>query len=221
MSFFVTGSDTGVGKTHTIVHLLRLLRGSGTSCAGFKPICCGDRRDAERLLAAGIEDLTINEINPIWLKTPVAPFSAARIEAVKIEIEPIIAAFRALQDRVELVVVEGVGGWLVPIRADYFVSNLAAEMQLPVLVVVQNRLGCLNHTALTVRSVGDHGLSCAGVVLNELPGADDIATATNPDILREIVKVPILPGLTENMSELPPSWREVLDSAVQPRMFRA
>jgi dethiobiotin synthetase len=221
VSFFVTGSDTGVGKTHTIAQLLRLLRASGISCAGFKPICCGDRRDAELLLAAGIDDLTIDEINPIWLKTPLAPFAAARVEAVKIEVEPIIAAFRALQGRVQLVVVEGVGGWLVPIRVDYFVSDLAAEMNLPVLVVVRNRLGCLNHTALTVRSVLGHGLSCAGVVLNELPGADDIATATNPEVLREIVSVPILRGLTENMSELPLSWRQTLNLPRQLQVSRA
>ena len=74
MSFFVTGIDTGVGKTHTIVQLLRLLRGSGMRCAGMKPICCGDRRDAELLLAAGMDGLTINEVNPLWLKTPAAPF---------------------------------------------------------------------------------------------------------------------------------------------------
>jgi dethiobiotin synthetase len=90
---------------------------------------------------------------PVWLKTPVAPFAAARIEQVKIDIECILAALRALQDRAEHVVVEGAGGWLVPIRADYFVSDLAAEMKLPVLVVAQNRLGCLNHTAPTVRSI--------------------------------------------------------------------
>ena len=75
----------------------------------MKPICCGDRRDAELLLAAGSEGLTIDEINPVWLKTPVAPFAAARIEQMPIDIEHIIAALRALQDRVERVVVEGVG----------------------------------------------------------------------------------------------------------------
>jgi dethiobiotin synthetase len=141
-----------------------------------------------------------------------APFAAARIEQVKIDIEHIVAALRALQDRVEHVVVEGAGGWLVPIRADYFVSDLAAEMKLPVLVVAQNRLGCLNHTALTVRSIAEHGLPCAGIVLNELPGATDIATATNADILQEIVDVPLLPGLLEDMNELPPSWRQMMDS---------
>ncbi len=70
MSLFITGTDTGVGKTHTIVQLLRLLRASGVRCAGFKPICGGDRRDAELLLAAGTDGLTIDEVNPLWLKTP-------------------------------------------------------------------------------------------------------------------------------------------------------
>ena len=212
MSLFITGTDTGVGKTYTAVQLLRLLGASGIRCAGMKPICCGDRRDAELLLAAGSEGLTIDEINPVWLKTPVAPFAAARIEQVQIDIEHIVAALRALQDRVEYLVVEGAGGWLVPIRADYFVSDLAAEMKLPVLVVAQNRLGCLNHTALTVRSIAEHGLPCAGIVLNELPGATDIATATNADILQEIMDVPLLPGLLEDMNELPRSWRQMMDS---------
>jgi dethiobiotin synthetase len=213
VSLFITGTDTGVGKTHTTVQLLRLLRASGMRCAGMKPICCGDRRDAELLLAAGSEGLTIGEINPVWLKTPVAPFAAARIEQVKIDIEPMVAALCALQDRVEHVIVERAGGWLVPIRADYFVSDLAVEMKLPVLVVALNRLGCLNHTALTVRSVGKHGLPCVGIVLNELPDAADVATATNADILQETMDVPLLPGLLENMNELPHGWRRTMDSA--------
>ena len=175
-------------------------------------ICCGGRRDAEFLLAAGSEGLMIDEINPVWLKTPVAPFAAARIEQVNIDIERIVAAFHVLQDRVDHVVVEGVGGWLVPIRADYFVSDLAVEMKLPVLVVAQNRLGCLNHTALTVHSIRDHGLAYAGVVLNELHDVADVATTTNAEILQQIVNVIVLPGLTADMSELPANWRRIMDS---------
>lgn len=219
MSLFVTGTDTGVGKTHTIVQLLRLLRASGISCAGFKPICCGDRGDAEELLAAGIDGLTLDEVNPLWLKTPLAPFPAARIEGANIDVERALGAFQSLQNRVAVVAAEGVGGWLVPIRADYFVSDLASEMKLPVLVVAMNRLGCLNHTVLTVRSVAERGLTCAGVVLNELSGADDIATTTNADVLREIVEVPILPALTENLGELPREWRQMLNCAREPRLF--
>lgn len=213
MSFFVTGTDTGVGKTYTITQLLRLLRASGISCIGFKPICCGDRRDAELLLTAGGDGLTIDEINPLWLKTPAAPFAAALVEEVKIDVEPLLAQFTLLQQRFDHVFVEGVGGWLVPIRADYFVSDLAMEMKLPVLVVARNRLGCLNHTALTVESTRNRGLDCLGVALNTPFGQTDVAMATNAEILQKIVDVPILPGLMGEMTELPLTWRRLIDSA--------
>ncbi len=212
MSLFITGTDTGVGKTHTAVQLLRLLRASGVRCAGMKPICCGDRRDAEFLLAAGSEGLTIEEINPVWLKAPVAPLVGSLMEGWDIDIERILTAFRALQNRVEHVIVEGVGGWLVPIRSDYFMSDLAAEMSLPVLVVAQNRLGCLNHTALTVRSIAEHGLRCPGVVLNGVPETSDIASMTNLDILKQIVDVPLFTGLTENLVDFPVDWRLMIRS---------
>ena len=212
MSLFITGTDTGVGKTHTAVQLVRLLRASGRRCAGMKPICCGDRHDAELLLTAGSDGLSIEDVNPVWLKTPAAPLAGSLTEGVKIDIERIVAAFRALQDRVKHVFVEGVGGWLVPIRSDYFVSDLAVELKLPVLVVAQNRLGCLNHTALTVRSIAEHELRCVGVVLNGAFATSDIASATNFDILRKIVEVPIFTELTENITELPGVWRLMIDS---------
>ena len=199
-----------MGKTHTAIQLLRLLRASGLQCAGMKPICCGDRRDAELLLAAGSEGLTIDEINPIWLKTPAAPFAAAMVEETNMDIQQLLNALARLQQRVDRVLVEGVGGWMVPIRADYFVSDLAVEMKLPVLVIAQNRLGCLNHTVLTVRSVRDRGLKCAGVVLNGSEGPADIAVTTNADILGRIIDVPVLSGLSENMENLPPEWSAIM-----------
>ena len=178
----------------------------------MKPICCGDRRDAEFLLAAGSEGLRIEEINPVWLKTPAAPLVASRMEKVYIDLERVLAAFHTLQNRVEHVVVEGVGGWLVPIRSDYFVSDLAVEMSLPVLVVAQNRLGCLNHTMLTLRSIAEHGIRCLGVVLNGVPETSDIASMTNLDILRKIVDVPLFTGLTENLVDFPVDWRLMIRS---------
>jgi dethiobiotin synthetase len=200
-----------VGKTHTLTQLLRLLRGSGVSCAAMKPICCGDRRDAELLLAASREGLTLDEVNPVSLKTPVAPLAAALAEKVDIDIDAVLNAFTQLQERVDQVFVEGVGGWLVPIRPDYFVADLAVDMKLPVLVVAQNRLGCLNHTALTVQSVLDHGLACAGVVLNDPLSLNDPATRTNRDILGTIINAPILPGLTENTESFESDWVRMLD----------
>ncbi len=211
MSLFIAGTDTGAGKTHTAVQILRLLRASGRRCVGMKPICCGDRRDAECLLAAGSEGLRIEEINPVWLKTPAAPLVASLMEDLDIDLDRVLAAFHALQNRVEHVVVEGVGGWLVPIRSDYFVSDLAVGMSLPVLVVAQNRLGCLNHTALTVRSIAEHGLRCLGVVLNGAPEASNIASVTNLDILKKIVDVQLFTGLTENMAQFPVDWRSMIN----------
>jgi dethiobiotin synthetase len=107
----------------------------------MKPICCGDRRDAELLLAASGGGLTLDEINPVTLKTPAAPLAAALVEKVNIDIEALLNAFALIQSRVDQVLVEGVGGWLVPIRPDYFVADLAVDMKLSVLVVAQNRAG--------------------------------------------------------------------------------
>ena len=212
MSLFITGTDTGVGKTHIAARLLHLLRASGISCAGMKPICCGDRRDAQTLLAAGSDCVTIDQVNPVWLKTPAAPIVGALMEEVTVDIEQILATFRSLQELVEHVIVEGTGGWLVPIRSDYFVSDLVAAMKLPVLLVAQNRLGCLNHAALTARSIAAHGLRCVGLVLNSKDAASDVAALTNADILKRILNVPVLAGLGENLMELPVDWRLMLDS---------
>ena len=146
-----------------------------------------DRHDAELLLAASGGGLTLDEINPVTLRTPAAPLAAALVEKVNIDIEALLNALALPQSRVDQVLVEGVGGWLVPIRPDYFVADLAVDMKLSVLVVAQNRLGCLNHTALTVQSVVDHGLNCVGVVLNEPLLQNNMATQTNADVLRRII----------------------------------
>ncbi|MEP6937128.1 MAG: dethiobiotin synthase [Chthoniobacterales bacterium] len=209
MSLFLTATDTGVGKTHTAVQILRLARAAGIRCAGMKPICCGDRDDAARLLAASSEGLTIDQINPVWLKTPAAPLTASRIELVKIDVDLVLETFADLQKRIDLVVVEGVGGWLVPIREDFFISDLAAAMGLPVLVVAPNRLGCINHTLLTVRSITAEGSRCAGVMLNDLSGPAGVASTTNAEILSRVIEPPLLTPLTTELAFLPDDWGEL------------
>jgi dethiobiotin synthetase len=180
----------------------------------MKPICCGDRQDAEFLLSAGSDGLTIDDVNPVWLKTPAAPIVGSLMEKVDIDIDHILSAFHSLQSRVERVIVEGTGGWMVPIQSSYFVSDLAAAMKLPVLAVAYNRLGCLNHSALTVESIGGHGLRCVGLVLNNAQETDDIAALTNANILRKILDVPVLGGLGESLTELPADWRLMLESTI-------
>lgn len=222
MSLFLTGTDTGVGKTFTAVSLLRLGRAAGLRCAGMKPICCGDRHDAELLLAAGSEGLTVDEVNPIWLKTPAAPYSASMIEDVQIDVPLLLAGLTRLRERFEIVLVEGVGGWMVPIRQDYFVSDLAKEMGLPVVVVALNRLGCLNHTMLTVRSIAACGLKCAGIALNNADRSSDAACTTNAGILSDITGVPVLPDITSVTTELPAEWERILRASPlrQPSSYR-
>ncbi len=217
MSVFITGTDTGVGKTAFTASLLTRLRARGLRCAGYKPICCGDRQDAETLLAASIPALTIDEINPLWLRTPAAPLTAARAENRTIDLAALRAGFVRLRERVDFVAVEGVGGWIVPITSDYFSSDLAADLGLPVIVVVHNRLGCLNHTFLTVRSIAAAGLKCAGLVLNDLGAvADDIAFQTNAAILRDCLTLPLIEKFDPKSAEIPPELEEMLGPGVIP-----
>jgi dethiobiotin synthetase len=209
VNFFLTGTDTGVGKTFLAVQLLRLLRATGIPAVAMKPICCGDRDDARLLLAASEEGISLDQLNPVWLRSPVAPAVAAEIERVQIDIEKIVASYRELQARFQCVVVEGVGGWLVPISENFFVSDLAARLELPVVIVTQNRLGCLNHVLLTAESVERRGLTCAGVVLNRIVSPEDLAQKTNEGQLRRILHAPLLPPLTAETEQLPPEWEQL------------
>ncbi len=210
MSIFVTGTDTGVGKTSFTVWLLERLRAEGIRAAGYKPICCGDREDAELLLAASTPGLTIDEINPVWLKMPAAPLTAALAEKRTLDLDVLRDGFAKLSARVDFVAVEGVGGWIVPITADYFSSDLAADLRLPVLVVAHNKLGCLNHILLTVCGIAEAELKCAGVVLNDLGTEGDLASQTNADILRRCVPLPIVEKLDLASEEISAALREML-----------
>jgi dethiobiotin synthetase len=192
VNLFLTGTDTDVGKTYVAALLVRALRAAGKNCVGLKPICCGGREDAELLHAAADGALALNEINPVWLRTPAAPYAAAMIENRAIDLALIRENFARTRKAHECLIVEGVGGWRVPIARDYFVSDLAAEFGLPVAVVVANRLGAINHALLTVESIRAQGLACAGLILNRVSPEDDVATATNAGVIEELAGVPVL-----------------------------
>ena len=203
MKVFITGTDTGVGKTYVTARIIRGLRARGVDAVGFKPLCCGSRDDAEMLRAAADDVLALNEVNPVWLRAPAAPYAAAMIENRAVDLDAIHETFARLCERHATVVVEGVGGWLVPIRRDYTVADLAAGWKLPVIVVAANRLGALNHTALTVQAIRAASLSCVGVILNDLPDTempgdsfdeqgDLLARTTNGEVLADWLQVPIL-----------------------------
>lgn len=192
MNYFVTGADTGVGKTYVTALLIRGLRNAGLDTVGIKPICCGDRQDAEILREASGNELTLDQTNPVWFSTPAAPSVAAARESRPVDIDAIKRAFSLIRENRRSLLVEGVGGWRVPIVGRYFVSDLARELELPVLVVVSNRLGAINHTLLTVERIRADGLQCAGIVLNNIDAGEDIVATTNRSVLEEHSGTPIL-----------------------------
>jgi dethiobiotin synthetase len=194
LNLFLTGTDTGVGKTYVAALLVRALRKKGVDAVGMKPLCCGDRADAETLHAASDGAASLGDINPVWFRAPAAPYTASLIENRLVDLDLIRDAFQRLRARHEAIIVEGVGGWLVPITRDYFLSDLAAEFGLPVGVVMVNRLGAINHTLLTLQAIRARGLSCAGIIINaDSPTAgEEMATTTNRGILETLIEVPVL-----------------------------
>jgi dethiobiotin synthetase len=197
---FVTGTDTGVGKTYVTALLTRALRAAGLDTVALKPICCGPRDDVDALCAASEHELTADETNPVWLAAPAAPLVAARQEKTQVDLGALDRWFTAIQAVRNSLLVEGVGGWAVPVAPGQTSADLAEMFGLPVLVVVANKLGCLNHTLLTLESIRARGLPCAGLILNSLTADDSVAAQTNRVILREFCEAPILfevaPGQT-------------------------
>jgi dethiobiotin synthetase len=206
LNYFLTGTDTGVGKTYVAVLLIRALRRAGFDTVGLKPICCGDRSDAEALHDAADRELSLDDVNPVWFRFPAAPYTASIVENRLPDLDQIRDRFTRLRAARRSIIVEGVGGWLVPILRNYSIADLAADLALPVVVVASNRLGALNHTLLTVQAIQSRGLKCAGVILNnnqEIPGPDpDPATSTNRSILEHLLEVPILHEIERGQTAL-------------------
>lgn len=171
---FVTGTDTGVGKTFVAVGLLRALAREGFRACGMKPVAAGfdaadQNTDVTALHAAGNVDAPLRERNPYAFAEAVAPHLAAESAARPIELDPIARAYARLRARANALVVEGAGGALVPLDARHDMLDIAALLSLPVLVVVGMRLGCLNHALLTALAVQRRGLALCGWVANDLP----------------------------------------------------
>ncbi len=191
---FVTGTDTSVGKTFVTALLLTELRRRGVRAAGFKPIACGTGGRADAKLFASLMDgeTTMDEVNPVYMRKPLAPLIAARLDQKKIDFRKIFTNFKSLTSRHDFILVEGAGGWLVPITRQYFVRDLARDLRLPVVIVARPRLGTLNHTLQTVEGVRAAKLSVAAIVINDTTGEKPgLAERTNPGALRELTHLPV------------------------------
>jgi len=193
---FVTGTDTGVGKTFVTAALLKELRRRGVKAAAFKPIACGEsgREDARIYGRIMNDEVTLDVINPVYLRHPLAPSVAARLERHAIDLAKVFAKYKLLAGRYSPVLVEGAGGFLVPIRLGYFVADLARDLKLPLLIVARAGLGTINHTLLTVRQARAMGLTIAGIVLNNPSGSRGLAEKTNAQEIPRLAGVPVLGG---------------------------
>lgn len=192
MNFFITGTDTGVGKTFFTALLTRAMRQAGFGTVALKPLCSGSREDVDILHRANDCVLSENAMNPYWFTTPVAPLVAARLENRAVDFCGLETWLADVRKNHPSVLVEGAGGWLVPVSSRHTVADLAHLFGLPVIVVVANRLGCLNHALLTIESIRARGLTCAGWVLNSLAGSTGPAETSNRQMLSEFCEAPFL-----------------------------
>ncbi len=215
MSFFLTGTDTGVGKTHVARLLLEALRAQGIDAVGYKPLSCGDREDGN-ILARASGGTALDEVNPVHLQTPVAPHVACLLEDRIIHPADLVAGYLHLAAAHTAVIVEGVGGWEVPLTADYRVSDLAKDLALPVILVAANRLGALNHILLTVDAIRAKGLACAGIILNQLDDELDTAMISNKGVLEDLTNTPLLAHLIYQQDFLEEETLRKLANLCQP-----
>lgn len=196
MSYFVTGTDTGVGKTLVSCALLHALRVRGKRAVGMKPVAAGlDERgrneDVEALCAASSFRAANGQVNPYAFYPPTAPHIAARWAGAEIGLNRIVESYRELAGQADCVVVEGVGGYCVPLNETEDTADLAVRLGLPVILVVGMRLGCLNHALLTARAIEASGLQCAGWVAN-ICTPDMLYLQENIDALRQRLAAPLL-----------------------------
>ncbi len=192
MNYFVTGTDTGVGKTYFTCGLIRAARRSGINCIGMKPICTGDNSDIVQIMLANDGAAPEALVNSIWYRTPISPYGAAMIEDRVIDLSSVRNAYTQLTKKHESVLVEGAGGILVPILADYDFRDLARDLKLQVILVSANRLGAINHTRLTLEAIRTAGLVCSLIALNSLPNQSDFSQLSNGNLLTSLVDTPVL-----------------------------
>lgn len=205
-SFLITGTDTGIGKTTVASVIAATVRRRGIEIGAIKPVETGCPVGADGTLVpndalqlrwfAGRGD-AVEAVCPVRLPEPLAPTVAARRAGVDLRFDALVAAIAAHRQTCDVQLVEGAGGLLVPVAGTLSFADLAAACDLTVVVVVGNRLGCVNHAALTLGWARRCGLRVAGYVINELQAQPDLAMQTNADLLSELLGPPlgVLPWL--------------------------
>ncbi len=199
-AFFVTGTDTEIGKTHVTCLLLRQYAAQGLKVIGMKPIAAGCELiddvwvndDVQRLVAASNVQAPMDLINPYRFIEPIAPHLAAEKAGVTIDIDVIVGAFKQLQAMADVVIVEGAGGFLVPLNTSSNMADLAIALGIPTILVVGMRLGCINHSLLTAEAIKSRGLMLHGWIANHIDPEMDVQTENIQTITQQLGLDPLL-----------------------------
>ncbi|MBI5700251.1 dethiobiotin synthase [Candidatus Saganbacteria bacterium] len=192
---FITGTDTEVGKTYFTEVLFKLFTDQGLNVGVMKPISCGASKDNDAIYLKkrlNIKD-PLDLINPIKLKFPLSPLNASRkmIMRININIKIIMKAYKNLLKLHDLVLVEGVGGVLAPIKQNYYIADLIKDMNIPAIIVARAGLGTINHTLMTVETLRLRKINIIGIILNRFSGKD-LSEKTNARTIEELTGLPIL-----------------------------
>jgi len=205
---FVTGTDTGVGKTAVAAAIAGYLKRKGIDVGVLKPVTSGgvmrDGRlvseDAELLRCASGCTAPVDDIAPYVLREPIAPSEAARLDGVTVTYERIREAFDRLSVRHDFLVVEGAGGLMVPLADDLLVADLAQRLLLPLVIVARPDLGTVNHTIMTCECARARGIRILGVVINGQPAGPGAAESSAPRLIERLSGVPLL-GVLPRVSD--------------------
>lgn len=166
LSYFITGTDTGIGKSVITAGICRILRSKGYDIGVMKPVSTGGRDDAIFLKKQSDLNTSLDIINPFYFRHPIAPLFAAQLEHKTINISKILSAYRTLKKSHQGVIVEGAGGLLVPLKQNYLMADLIKDMKLPLIIVTRPTLGTINHTLLTINSAREYKLNIKGFIVN-------------------------------------------------------
>ncbi|WP_455201146.1 dethiobiotin synthase [Kaarinaea lacus] len=216
--YFITGTDTGVGKTCVSLALMQAFKSQGKLVAGMKPVSAGCSHtknglrndDAVKLQDNASIDMPYNIVNPYAYEPSIAPHIAAQELGDKIALDKIAACYDEISKQSEVVIVEGAGGWLVPINDTETMADIAIRLQLPVVLVVGMRLGCLNHSLLSEASIRASGLTLAGWVANHASGPME-KSQDNIESLQRLIPAPLLAVLPYNANCAAENFAQQLD----------
>jgi dethiobiotin synthetase len=206
--FFITGTDTGAGKTVLTALLTQFLRARKINVAALKPICSGGRDDARKIFAALNGALTLDEINPWHFHAPMAPTLAAKMEKKSVKLPQVVAHVRAMQKRFDVLLIEGAGGLLSPLGEKFDSRDLISALRATPITVAQNKLGAVNHILLTLEALPKNARSMAKIVLMSPPKPDAV-TRSNAKLLEQFLareKILSLPWLGKNFG-LATAWK--------------